>query len=175
MMTSLDGIEILHYFERLRLKAYPDPYSPRGQSIVAGREDASLDGSPWTIGWGDTGPDVVEGMIITPAEADARFAKRLSGEFEPGVSRAVRVPLTQRQFDALVCLAYNIGLPRFRTSTLLSMLNRGLVQSASNQFLAWNRSGGKVSLGLRRRRAAEKAVFDGKTARHGIALAAALR
>ena len=185
MNTGYDGISVMHYFEQCKLLAYPDPGSELFGALKAAGIDpynvpvvpvryANLSGAPWTIGFGDTGPDVVPGLRIVQAEADARFAKRLAQEFEPGVSAAVKVIVTQRQFDALVCLAYNIGVDAFRKSTLLSCLNRRQTSTASNQFLVWNKSNGKVMLGLRRRRAAEQAVFDGKSAREAIAIAAAI-
>lgn len=39
------------------------------------------------------------------------------------VNSAVKVPITQNQFDAMVSLAFNIGCEAFRNSTFLRMLN----------------------------------------------------
>lgn len=185
MRTSSDGTAVMHYFETCKLRAYPDPGSPLFAALVnAGiypygltavpTDLAHLSGKPWTIGWGDTGPDVVPGFAITQDEADERFARRLSREFEPGVLDSVQQEMTQRQFDALVCLAYNIGLPNFRSSTLLRRFNLGDTAAASAQFLVWNKSKSKVMLGLKRRRAAERALFDGKSGSEAIAIGAAV-
>lgn len=185
MITGLDGIAVMHYFERIQLRAYPDPGSPLFAALVnAGIYPygltavppgfTHLSGKPWTIGLGDTGPDVVPGLVITQVEADERFARRLSHEFEPGVLDCVQQEMTQRQFDALICLAYNIGLPNFRGSTLLRRFNLGDTAAASAQFLVWNKAGGKVMLGLKRRRAAERALFDGKSGAEAIAIGAAV-
>jgi lysozyme len=160
MKTGPDCLQLLHYFEQCRLIAYPDP--------ATGAE-------PWTVGWGSTGPDVVRGLVISQAEADGRLAKRLVQEFEPGVNSMLHVSVTQRQFDALVSFAYNEGLGNLRSSTLLACLNRGQVQSAANQFPVWNKANGQVMLGLRRRRAAEQAVFLGQSAAQAIATAAAIQ
>lgn len=160
MKSGPDCLGLLQYFERCRLTAYPDP---------------ATGGAPWSIGWGDTGPDVVPGLTITQAEADARLAKRLVLEFEPGVSSLLYGQVSQRAFDALVSLAYNIGLTNLRGSTLIGCINRGQEQSAASQFLVWNRANGAVMLGLRRRRAAEQAVFLGKSALEGIAIGAAIQ
>lgn len=159
MKTSSNGIQVMHYFEACRLKAYPDP---------------ATGGAPWTIGYGDTGPDVVPGLTITQDEADARFAKRLTREFEPGISVLLQLPATQGQFDAMVCLAYNIGLGNFRSSTLLRKFNLGDVPGADAQFPAWCKAAGKVMLGLRRRRAAEQALFRGMNGDQAIAIGAAV-
>lgn len=159
MKTSTNGVQVLHYFEQCRLKAYPDP---------------ATGGAPYTIGWGDTGPDVKPGLIITQDEADARFAKRLVREFEPGVAGAITKMPSQAQFDGMVCLAYNIGLGNFRASTLVRKFNAGDFAGAAEQFLVWNKAAGKVMLGLRRRRAAERALFLGMNGDQAIAVGAAI-
>lgn len=155
MQTSPDGIAVMHFYERCVLTAYPDP---------------ATGGKPWTIGWGDTGPDVVPGLTITQAEADARFSKRLVREFEPAVNTEVHRDLEQRQFDALVSLTYNIGVRNFRNSTLLRKLNAGDIEGASAQFLVWDKAAGKTMLGLKRRRVSERALFDGMSASLAINL-----
>lgn len=159
MKISSSGVQVLHHFEGCRLAAYPDP---------------ATGGKPWTIGYGDTGPDVVPGLVITQDEADSRFYKRLEREFEPGVSALIN-EAAQGQFDALVCLAYNIGLGNLRKSTLIRKFNTGDLPGADAQFLVWNRAAGKVMLGLRRRRAAEQALFRGLTGDQAIAVGAAIK
>lgn len=146
MRTSEDGRRLMHHYEGCKLKAYPDP---------------ATGGAPWTIGYGDTGPSVVPGLIITQAEADRRFANRLSREFEPGVLKALKHPVSQHQFDAMVSLAYNIGLANFRSSTLLKMVNAGDSIGAADQFLRWDKANKKSMLGLKRRRMAERSLFIG--------------
>ncbi len=164
MKTSTNGVQVMHYFEACRLKAYPDP--------------GSADGHPWTIGWGDTGLDVIEGLEITQDDANARFERRLSREFEPGVMSLVKVPLTQGQFDALVCFAYNVGLDidadtqaeGLGDSTLLRKVNAQDFIGAADEFAKWNKNDGKVMRGLTRRRAAEKALFEGMNGDQAIAV-----
>ena len=163
-----DGTTICHHYEQLRLKAYPDPGSPRAKALRAGKPAAGLSGAPWTIGWGDTGPDVVEGLVITSEEADKRFARRMALEFEPGVRKAVKVPVNQRQFDALVSIFYNAGVDALSASTLVRVLNLGDYASAAAQFSRWDKSGGEVMKGLQRRREAERLVFLGMDARSAI-------
>ncbi|WP_049810480.1 lysozyme [Variovorax paradoxus] len=163
-----DGAEICHHYEQLRLQAYPDPGSPRAKALRAGKPAAGLSGAPWTIGWGDTGPDVVEGLTITREEADRRFARRMALEFEPAVRMAVSVPLNQRQFDAMVSIFYNAGVGALSASTLVRVLNLGDFAGAAAQFPRWNKSGGEVMKGLQRRREAERLVFLGMGARAAI-------
>ena len=160
MKTSSNGVAVMHYFESCRLKSYPDP---------------ATGGKPFTVGWGDTGPDVVPGLCITQDEADSRFAKRLTLEFEPGVNVLLVCKPTQGQFDAMVCLSYNIGMGNLKASTLLRKFNLGDVPGADAQIPAWNRAAGKVMLGLKRRRAAEQALFRGMTGDQAIAVGVAVQ
>lgn len=147
MKTSQAGIDLIHSFESLQLKAYPDP--------------GSKDGKPWTVGWGSTGPDIKEGTVWTKEQADARFTKKLA-EVEASVKKSVKVPLTQGQFDALVSFTYNLGAGNLQSSTLLKMLNEGFYSNAALQFARWNKNDGKVMAGLTRRREAERKMFSGE-------------
>ncbi|WBM39705.1 lysozyme [Alcaligenes faecalis] len=155
--VSPDGLAILQYFESCRLEAYWD-----------------ADGKVWTIGWGDTGPDVVKGLRITQAEADDRLKRRLAREFVPGVLASLARPVSQAQLDAMVDLAYNIGVGAFQGSTLVRLFNAGDQAGAAEQFPRWNKSGGKVLLGLRRRRAADSARFLGASGAEAIKIGAAV-
>ncbi len=155
---SDDGLSILKYFESCRLEAYWD-----------------ADGKVWTIGWGDTGPDVVKDLRITQAEADARLQRRLANEFVPGVLSGLTRSATKGQFDAMVDLAYNVGVAAFQGSTLLRKFNAGDIDGAEAEFKRWNKSGGKVLLGLIRRRAADAARFVGRSGAESIRIGAAIK
>ncbi len=78
------------------------------------------------------------------------------------VTKLVKVPLTQNQFDALVSFEYNIGYSKLSASTLLRLLNSGDYKGASDQFGRWVYGGGKILPGLVRRRKAETQLFIGK-------------
>lgn len=114
-----------------------------------------------TIGYGTTkinGNPVQEGMKITTDEAE-EFLEQDLKVFEDAVNNNVNVEINQNQFDALVSFVYNVGIGNFKKSTLLKKLNSGDFLETSNQFLRWNRGGGKVLRGLVRRREAEKKLF----------------
>lgn len=147
MKTSQTGIDLIHSFETLRLKAYPDP--------------GSKDGKPVTCGWGSTGPDITLSTVWTREYADQRFSDGLS-KAEQAVSLLVKVPLTQYQFDALVSFTYNLGIGNLKSSTLLKMLNEGYYANAALQFGKWIFNDGKVMKGLVRRREAERKLFSGE-------------
>jgi lysozyme len=70
------------------------------------------------------------------------------------VERAVRVPLTQTQFDALYSLCFNIGETNFRKSTVVRRLNEGDYQGAADAILMWNKPPE-----LQKRRKRERALF----------------
>jgi lysozyme len=156
MKISTNGLKLKKYFEFCKLQAYPDP--------------GSKDGRPWTIGWGHTGKEVVKGLVWSQAQADAALVKD-ADKFSAAVDDLVRIPINQNQFDALVCLAYNIGAAALSSSTLLKMLNSGNYDGAAAQFLRWNKNDGKVMLGLARRRLAEKYLFEGHDVDYCIARA----
>jgi len=143
MKTSPEGIAAIKRREGVRLVAYPDP---------------ATGGAPWTIGVGHTGQDVYPGLRISNEESDALLAKDLE-RFEAGIERLVTVPLTQNQFDALVSFSFNVGLGNFGTSTLLKRLNAKDYAGAADQFLRWNRAGGKEMAGLTTRRQDERKQF----------------
>jgi lysozyme len=138
---SSAGLALTKSFEGLRLTAYQDA------------------GGVWTIGYGHTGPDVKPGQTITEAEATELLLADLQTAVRC-VNGAVRVPLTQGQFDALVDFAYNAGRGNLLHSTLLRSVNAGDFAGAEAQFGLWVHAGGKVEPGLVRRRAAEAALFS---------------
>lgn len=80
-------------------------------------------------------------------------------KFEAGVEDLVKVAVSVNQFSALVSFAYNIGLNALSGSTLLKKLNAGDIIGAADQFLRWNKAGGKELKGLTDRRHAERDLF----------------
>lgn len=72
--------------------------------------------------------------------------------------------LRQCEFDALCCLAFNIGPEALEKSTLLRDLRAGDIQGATASWVQWDHCAGKVMDGLRKRREAEVAMFCGQAA-----------
>lgn len=145
MKINQASVDLVKEFEGLRLTAYQDFVGV------------------WTIGYGTTaaagvGITPAKGMTITQAQAEMylkRGLEKFAKQIEPNIKRAVN----ENQFSAMVSLAYNIGPGAFNKSTLLKRLNAGDVQGAADQFLVWNKAGGKVLAGLTRRRKAERELF----------------
>ncbi|HBM9904053.1 MULTISPECIES: lysozyme [unclassified Enterobacter] len=144
MQTSDIGLALIKQFEGCKLTAYQDSVGV------------------WTIGYGWTQPvdgkPIRAGMTIKQETAE-RLLKTGLVSYESDVSRLVKVDLTQGQFDALVSFTYNLGARSLSTSTLLRKLNASDYAGAADEFLRWNKAGGKVLNGLARRREAERALF----------------
>lgn len=152
----------------------PDPaavyalkVSPAGRAAIAQREGNKLTAykdsvGVWTIGVGHTAaagaPAPHAGMTITAAESDAILTRDLA-QFEWAVEGAVKVPVQQHEFDAMVSLAFNIGGAAFARSSVVRKLNAGDRAGAANAFLLWKNAGGKPI--LLKRREAERKQFLG--------------
>ena len=74
---------------------------------------------------------------------------------------ADEIEVTQGMFDALVSLAYNIGVGGLSKSSVIRHLKAGNKEAAADAFLLWNKAGDRVLAGLTRRRQAERRVFLG--------------
>ena len=96
--------------------------------------------------------------IFTMEEVDAILRADLA-RFERGVSTLCPVQLTQGNFDGLVSFAFNVGLGTLQRSTLRQKVLRGDIQGAADEFLKYNKAGGKVLKGLVTRRNDERALF----------------
>ena len=145
MELSQKGKDLIMKFEGLKLTAYQDSVGI------------------WTIGYGNTYYEnnvaVKKGDVITHNRAIELF-NLIVKKFEVGVDELVASNVNQNQFDAMVSLAYNIGINNFKNSSLLKMVNNGPSNSSIYlQFLRWNKAKGKVIEGLTRRRIAESNLY----------------
>jgi lysozyme len=117
-----------------------------------------------TIGFGNTyytnGTKVtLLDKPITRVQAFEMF-KHIADKFASKVSKLVTSPLNQNQFNALVSLAYNIGIAGFTNSTLLKKVNiNHNDKSIELEFLKWNKVNKKEVAGLTRRRLYESKVY----------------
>ena len=140
----VERVDLIKKHEALRLEAYlPTPHDV------------------WTIGYGHT-KNVHEGMHITDQEAE-RLLRWDIEWVEDTLNEVVKVPLTQKQYDALASLVFNIGAGAFRKSTVLRRLNNKDYEGAADAFLMWNkqRQNGKLKVlrGLTKRRTEEMELF----------------
>ncbi|MGV8002843.1 lysozyme [Photorhabdus temperata subsp. temperata] len=136
--------------------------SEKGLKALKGYEGCSLTAyrcpaGVWTIGYGHT-CGVKPGDVVTDKQAEQFLLEDLAPVYIT-LENAVKVPLTQGQFDALCSFIFNCGTGAFVRSTLLKKLNAGDYKGAANQFMRWNMAGGRVLPGLDVRRASEKTMF----------------
>lgn len=147
LTPSRAAFENIKAFESCELDAYPDPGSG---------------GDPWTIGWGATGLGIRKGVRWTQQQADDRLKEDVE-RFSAGVSKLIgSAATTQGEFDALVSFAYNVGLGALEKSTLLRKHKSGDKAGAAIEFAKWVNAAGKPMKGLIRRRAAERALYEGR-------------
>lgn len=109
-------------------------------------------GGVWTIGFGET-KDVKPGETITPQRALIQLQNSIDVH-AAGVSNCITVPLYQREFDAFVDLAYNVGVNAFCGSPIAKKANAGDYTGACKAIEGWyvyDRAGHKLP-GLVRRR-----------------------
>ena len=163
---SDQGIELLMSIESFR----GDPYDDQTGKVI----------SNWVIGatigyghlislqeWNEFGAGYRNG--ITQEQAKTLFLKDLA-PFVEGVNAKVTASITQNQFDALVILAFNIGLANLATSSVLKLVNNpSSLTKYPNLEAAWksrNKSQGKIMEGLNKRRNAEWNIYSGNVYAH---------
>lgn len=145
--VNAETIEHVKRWEGFRAQAYPDP--------------GSRDGKPVTIGYGQTrrnGRPIQLGETITEAEAAQWLLQELA-RVAGVVEQAVKVPLNDNQFGALVSFTYNVGDNAFKSSTLLKKLNAGEYDAVPGELAKWVNNDGKRMQGLVNRRAAEAGLW----------------
>ena len=145
MELSQKGKDLIMQFEGCKLTAYQDSVGI------------------WTIGYGNIYYEhnvaVKKGDIITHNRAIELF-NLIVKRFEVDVDLLVTSNVNQNQFDAMVSLAYNIGIGNFKSSSLLKMVNKSPNDTTIYlQFLRWNKAKGEVIPGLTRRRIAESNLY----------------
>lgn len=126
-----------------------------------------------TIGYGHLlhpGPPIPQDRSISDALAEQLLREDL-GNAERAVKIAVKPPLTQPQYDAMVSFFFNLGLGKTFNSNLVQLLNAPIFWEAlaegcrwpghavREELLRWNKAGGKTSTGLTNRRMMEANLF----------------
>jgi lysozyme len=143
--TSLLGLNLIKKYEGLRLSSYLCPA-----------------GVP-TIGYGSTrhpnGKKVLLGEKLNNEKEATQLLLATLSPYEDAVNK--HLPnINQCQFDALVCFAYNVGTGALIKSTLLKKAKANNADpSILDEFLRWNKAGGKVLAGLTNRRREEANLY----------------
>lgn len=160
MKTSVNGINLIKKFESLH----------DGDLSIIGLQPKMCPAGVWTEGWGRAmtiNGQFIKGAsnkklayanttITTAAEADKALLEDLA-VFERIVFSKTKIKLTQNQFDALVCHAYNTG----GSDGMFKLINR---KAPEDQIKKWWTTkyitgGGRTLPGLIRRRNEEYNLF----------------
>lgn len=123
-------------WEGRELKAYWDSY-----------------GKVWTICDGDT-QNVRKGTVETPAGCDERLTRRMMTEFYPALKKCIASFETKPvSWQAMmVSLSWNVGSRAACNSTAARLGRAGKYYDSCVAATAWNKAGGRVLIGLVRRR-----------------------
>ena len=140
------GLQLIERWESLRLKVYQDSI---GIWTIGYGSIRGLDGRRLTA----MSPSITEKEAVLLLIRDSKIALT-------GVQILIDRQLTDNQLGALVCWTYNLGETNLKISTLRQVINRGEVGRIEEEWLKWNKAGGKVLKGLTSRRESEYAVFS---------------
>lgn len=151
MQLSFKGLELIKSFEGFRSKPYLDtvgvPTIGYGNTYYANGRKVSLQDKP-----------------LSQQEASDLKQVIINQDFVPTINQLLKEEIsqgliTQNMFDALVSLAYNIGLGNLKKSSVIRLLKQGNKQGSADAFLLWDKAGGKTLSGLTQRRKKERLLF----------------
>lgn len=136
--------DLIKYYEGCYLTPYKDPVGY------------------WTVGYGHLltlDKNAPQPPKIDRTEALAFLASDVA-QTAQNVCSLILAPCRANLFAALVDFTFNMGSGRLKASTLLRKVNNQESQDDIIQELGkWDKAGGKVLVGLKRRRAAEAMVI----------------
>lgn len=120
--------------------------SAAGYKATAQRE--SPKGVPPTVAYQDVGgvetichghiKGVTKGMRVTLGQCEQWLKEDLTF-YGKTVSRLIKQPITQEQYDVLTDFTLNKGVGAFTNSTLLKKVNTGNCFGAADEFLRWDK------------------------------------
>jgi lysozyme len=140
------GLDLIKSAEGLKLKPYLCPANVP------------------TVGYGSTFYENGKKVALKdPKITEQRATELLQHSvrsFEQYVDSYCRDDINQNQFDALVSFCYNLGPANLKSSTLLKKLNLNPNDpTIAQEFLKWNKAGGRALKGLTKRRQAEADLY----------------
>lgn len=125
-------------------------------------------GGVWTVCAGITGPDVIPGKTYTDTECDILEGEYIEAMLK-NMGRCATGEMTFGQIKAFGHFAYNVGTPRFCSSTAVKLINDGKADQACAQIERFVYAGGKDCRkaeskcpGIVKRRAIERAWCEGR-------------
>jgi len=151
-MSALDealliAADLCRHFEGFRSKPY---ICPAGYPTIGYGTVWKPDGTKVTM---DDAP-------ISKAQANEWLLLELRTNYAAGVLRASpRLIAQPKILGAMIDFSYNLGVARYRASTLRRKVDNQDWEAAKTQLMRWTRGGGKVLPGLVRRRQAEASLL----------------
>jgi len=151
-MSALDealliAADLCRHFEGFRSKPY---ICPAGYPTIGYGTVWKPDGIKVTM---DDAP-------ISKAQADEWLLSELRTNYAAGVLRASPSLIAYpKSLAAMIDFSYNLGVARYRASTLRRKVDKQDWEAAKEQLMRWTRGGGKVLPGLVRRRQAEASLL----------------
>lgn len=119
-----------------------------------------------TIGYGFTAaviPKLKMGDTITREKADKLLLDFTVENYAKPLWSSIIVrddpAFTPEMFASIISLAYNVGVTKVKNSTLIKKVNSKDFAGAKEEFMKWNKAGGKEVRGLTSRRTDEANVF----------------
>ncbi len=140
MQISERGVELVAKYEGCRLEAYKCP------------------AGVWTIGYGHTA-GVKQGDRLSSNDEAKRMLRDDLAKYGGYVNDCRRKGMltfqpNQNQFDALTSFCYNCG-----NGNLQKLVSGRSASEVADKMLAYDKGGGKVLEGLKRRREEERSLF----------------
>lgn len=161
LLTFNGGSSAIKPGQVIALKPGARELSYDGECFIAREEGVVLtvylDGTVPAVGMGHNDPKMTLGDTIT-LEAALKLFEADAVKFTAGAMKALTKPAAKHELDAMVSLAYNIGLANFAKSSVAVNFNAGDKAKAAESFLLWHKAGGVANVLLGRRQR-ERAMF----------------
>lgn len=137
LIQEFEGLSLVPYLcsAKVATIGYGNTFYPSGKKVTMQDQPISLATAKWML-------------------------KETADKFASDVDKLVKSKLTQKQFNAIVSFAFNLGVTALGRSTLLKKVNINPNDlTITNEFLKWNKAGGKVLNGLTKRRTIEAKIY----------------
>lgn len=113
-----------------------------------------------TIGYGITGPDIIEGLTWTQEQADQALTDAAYHVLDEALYQSKNLrSATESQKAAIADFVYNLGVGAYRASSVKRCIDASDFQEAKHVIMKWNKAriNGKLTElpGLTKRRQAE--------------------
>ncbi len=137
LIQGFEGLSLVPYLcsAKVATIGYGNTFYPSGKKVTMQDQPISLLTAKWML-------------------------KETADKFAADVDKLIKSKITQNQFNVLVSFAFNLGVSALSRSTLLKKVNINPEDiTITNEFLKWNKAGGRVLNGLTKRRTIEAKIY----------------